>query len=177
MMLSLDETATRLGKSRRQVEYMIKTGRLQASKINGRWQVDDSTLPDSPARKKALDQRQRKLRNVVDDALAIPRDKVYSVRDLQLWQRLAACYQTWPDELPARQALSRAMRSLARASHRYRRDEKLLAFRRTRDHLCDAIWLLEVHQSEQTTQHILQIEDSLLPLLAGLIRRTERKRR
>jgi excisionase family DNA binding protein len=43
--LSLAEAATVLGKSERQVRYMINNGRLKAVKIGGSWVVESSDLP------------------------------------------------------------------------------------------------------------------------------------
>ncbi len=40
MKLSLAETATVLGKSQRQVRYMIQNGKLEAAKRGGRWQIE-----------------------------------------------------------------------------------------------------------------------------------------
>ena len=40
MELSLQQTADILGKTRRQVLYMIDQGRLPGKKVGGRWVVD-----------------------------------------------------------------------------------------------------------------------------------------
>ena len=45
MQLTLEQAATRLGKSLRQVRYMIKSQRLPAQKVGGRWMVDSADLP------------------------------------------------------------------------------------------------------------------------------------
>ncbi len=50
MQLSLVDAATRLGLSLRQVWYLINTGRLPAAEVGGRWVIEDSSLPASPAR-------------------------------------------------------------------------------------------------------------------------------
>ena len=71
MQLSLDQTAVVLGKSVRQVRYMIQQGRLAATKVNGRWVVERSALPRQGGQKEAKKRRQRALRVAVDSALDI----------------------------------------------------------------------------------------------------------
>jgi excisionase family DNA binding protein len=45
MQLTLEQAATRLGKSRRQVLYMIRQQQLPAQKISGHWFIDSDDLP------------------------------------------------------------------------------------------------------------------------------------
>jgi len=48
MQLSLEQAAERLGKSVRQVRYLIQTGALRANKTGGRWLIDAADLPLRP---------------------------------------------------------------------------------------------------------------------------------
>ena len=50
MQLSLTDAATRMGLTLRQIRYLIKTERLLARKVGGRWTVEESDLPVDPAR-------------------------------------------------------------------------------------------------------------------------------
>ena len=45
MQLTLEQAATSLGKSKRQVLYMIQNGRLPAQKLAGRWWIESQHLP------------------------------------------------------------------------------------------------------------------------------------
>jgi excisionase family DNA binding protein len=50
MRLSLSEAATVLGKSERQIRYLIKSGHLTASKEGGQWRVTDLLLTEGQRR-------------------------------------------------------------------------------------------------------------------------------
>lgn len=47
--LSPEEAATKLGKSVRQIRYMMQEGRLPARKVGGRWRVKIPAAPTGPA--------------------------------------------------------------------------------------------------------------------------------
>ncbi len=53
MQLTIEQAAARLGKSRRQIRYLIKAERLPARKFAGRWVIDSEAgraLPRVPRR-------------------------------------------------------------------------------------------------------------------------------
>ena len=64
MKLSLSQAAEQLGKTRRQIRYMIQEGRLEASKEGGRWSVDSGALPLDGPRQAAQARRLERLRDV-----------------------------------------------------------------------------------------------------------------
>jgi excisionase family DNA binding protein len=45
---AIEQAAERLGKSVRQVRYLIQTGALRANKTGGRWLIDAADLPLRP---------------------------------------------------------------------------------------------------------------------------------
>jgi excisionase family DNA binding protein len=49
MQLTLHQAAAALGKTRRQVQYLIQQGRLPAQKVGGRWYVESADLEADPA--------------------------------------------------------------------------------------------------------------------------------
>ncbi len=53
MKLSLSQAAECLGKTRRQIRYMIQQGHLDARKEGGRWVVDSEHLPLSDAQQQS----------------------------------------------------------------------------------------------------------------------------
>jgi len=69
MYLSLQQAADRLGKSARQVRYLIQTGRLKADKVGGRWMVSAQELPLSDGQRAAIDRRERQLHAAVEEGL------------------------------------------------------------------------------------------------------------
>ncbi len=72
MLLTLEQAAEMLGKTRRQVGYLIKTGKLKATKVGGRWRIESADLPASPRREAARQRKQAQLVAVVEDTLEVP---------------------------------------------------------------------------------------------------------
>ena len=50
MQLTLDQAATRLGKTARQIRYLIQSERLSAKKVGGRWVIESKDFPLSEGR-------------------------------------------------------------------------------------------------------------------------------
>ena len=71
MQLTLDQAAARLGKSRRQVVYMIRQNRLAAKKTEGRWTIDADNLPIDETRQPSIDRKEREFKNAVETALDV----------------------------------------------------------------------------------------------------------
>ncbi len=90
MEISLSEAATILGKSERQVRYLIKTERLPARKAANRWLIEDTDLPLSDGQRRAVAARLGTAREAFDKGLKpaakaakkTKEDKHYSVTDL-----------------------------------------------------------------------------------------------
>lgn len=70
MKLSLADAAHLMGKTQRQVRYLIQQGRLKAGKANGRWQIDSEDLPLTAGQRQAAAARGEQLRHEVEQALA-----------------------------------------------------------------------------------------------------------
>ena len=54
MQLTIDQAAIRLGKTARQVRYLIQSERLPARKVGGRWVIESENLPLSEGQEKAI---------------------------------------------------------------------------------------------------------------------------
>ena len=97
MQLTLEQTATRLGKSRRQIMYMIQQGRLEAKKVAGRWCVESDTLPLNAPQQRSYERKQRQFRSAVEEALDLEPEEArparYSVRDLKAFQITLPLYR------------------------------------------------------------------------------------
>jgi hypothetical protein len=76
MQLTLEQAATRLGKSKRQVLYMIQQGHVPAQKLAGRWWIESHHLPLSDGQQHSYDRKQRQLRAAVEEALDIAPEAV-----------------------------------------------------------------------------------------------------
>ncbi len=183
MILSLDEAASRLGKTARQVRYLIQKGELTASKSGGRWQIDSTDLQLTGGQKTAKDRKAGALRRRVDEALDVPQKlpRRYSVTDLKAFQLALPLYQESSDELgddhSATVELRRVLHLLTQGCHRYEHSQKADAYRAARDAASAAVCEL-VLAGEDAAQEIRQhIEQDLMAALAGLLRRLERRGR
>ncbi len=182
MNLTLDEAAARLGKSPRQVRYMINAGRLEAAKFGGRWMIDSDHLDLSEAQQQAVERKERRLRAAVEEGLGLPEKgkRRYSVRDLKAVQIALPLHRQAAEVLgadhPATGALRLALEHLARGCHRFDRSEKAAAYRDARDAASAAVCELLLSEGETAETLVTAIEQELMAALAGLLRRLDRRR-
>jgi hypothetical protein len=122
MLLSLQDAADRLGKTRRQLRYMIQTQRIQAVKTAGRWMIEADDLPLSGPQRQAVDRRERQLQAAVERGLGLDegsRRRRWSVRDLKAVQVALPLYRHCAAGLGTDHPASRYPQSLA--NHQPRR--------------------------------------------------------
>ena len=183
MQLTLEEAAARLGRTPRQIRYLIQTSRLKARKFAGAWVIESEDLPLSEGQAKALDRRERQFRAAVETALELPaeseRPPRYSVRDLKAFQVALPIHRAAVDQLgaahPAACALRLVLENLARGCHRYERADKADAYRAARDAASLAVCELVLLASPEGDALITALEQELMGALAGLLRRVDRK--
>ena len=185
MNLTLDEAAIRLGKSKRQVRYLIDTGKLPAKKAAGRWFIDSKDLPLSDAQQAAADRKQRQLRAAVDEALELgdkPQSgRRYSVLDMKAFNIALENYRLLVERLGETHTACRALRSslefLSQGCHRFEHQAKAEAYRLARDQASLAVCELVIDHSTDASALIDQLEQNLMPAFAGLLRRFDRIQR
>lgn len=184
MELSIQQAADRLGKTPRQIDYMIRTGRLKAKKNGGRWSIASEEPPLSQGRQQSAARKQDQLRASVEQALDIEPDtpaKCYSIRDLKAFQIALPLHRQAVSALgaehPATQSLKRVLEHLTYGCHRFERSDKADAYRTARDQASLAVCELVLAESEAADQRIHEIEQDLMAAMAGLIRRVDRRRR
>jgi len=181
MDLSLTQAAQLLGKTRRQVEYLIKTGRLPAKKVGTRWLIADSDLPLSPSQRQARERKAAALQTVAEEVLGATAPKTrYSLRDLKAFAEGLAAYAAGraqlPETHPALPLLRQALDDLAIGCHRFERRGKAEAYGRARDHASLAVCALLAEETPAGEGLIERIEQEIIPAIAGLLRRTDRRR-
>lgn len=179
MNLSLTQAAQLLGKTRRQVEYLVKTGRLPAKKEGARWVVADTDLPLSPAQRQARERKAAALHAVAEEVLgeAAPKTR-YSLRDLKAFREglaaHAAAREALPATHPALSLLRRGLDELAVGCHRFERRAKAESYGRARDCASLAACALLVDTPPAGDALVEHIEQALIPAIAGLLRRADR---
>jgi len=182
MQLSLDQTAVVLGKSVRQIRYMIQQGKLPAKKVNGRWVVERNALPRQGDQKHAATRRQHALRTAVDSALDIKDDNnSFSITDLRAVTIALPLYQSINRELGVEHAATAQLRkvldNLSIGCHRFNARDKTEAYQTARDAASLAVCELLLTDSEDAVKLRNTIERELMPAMASLLRRTDRKSR
>jgi excisionase family DNA binding protein len=181
MELSLTDAARLLGKSPRQVRYLIKNGKLTATKDGARWRIQSEDLPLSEGQLRARARKAQDARDLVEQALG-PHgrlaDKRYSVRDLRAFQAGAPLLPRLTEALgtdhPATTALRDALVALAQGCHRYHDTDKRDAYHLAREHASRATALVLLSGQDAATDLADGLEHQLMPAITGLVRRTER---
>jgi excisionase family DNA binding protein len=182
MQLSLQEVAQILGKTRRQVLYLIEQGRLPARKIGGRWAIERADLQIDEDIQQRASQKQAQFKAAIEEALTPGQNRRYTLRDLKavqvampIYRELAGRGDGWHK---AAEHLRHCLDQLALGCHRYDRQEKTAAYRAARDAASLAAMELLLHHSEDPEDPLLAaIEQELMPAFAGLLRRSERRGR
>ena len=116
MMLTLHQAGDALGKTPRQIRYLIEQGGLKAAKREGRWMIDSEDLPLSEGQRAALQRRETLLRETVEEGLGLDQEPkgrgkrpTYSILDLKAFQYALPIHadtaQTLGPEHPAVQRL------------------------------------------------------------------------
>lgn len=191
MKLSLAEAATVLGKSRRQLRYLIQTERLPATKAGGRWQIDSSDLPLTAAQRKALATRLKAARQAIDQGL-LPAAKAaveeprrqYSVTDLGAFQSGEEIYREAVRQLgrddPGSIQLAQALVLVSRGCHTFQPADKASRFLEARDAAATAVaelLLADDDRGDRRRQLADRIEQELIPKIAGLVAVHEKRSR
>lgn len=180
MKLSLAQAATVLGKSERQVRYLIKTGQIPAVKVSGRWQVEDTALPLSAEKKQAIALRVEAARASFDKAIAPAKaatKSVYSVTNLVAFRCGHELYRELEKESPDDPALALLFTSLeeiTRGCHSFHPREKCRHYLEARGKIATVLTHLLL---AGRTQLAKRLESELLPKLSGLIAGCERRSR
>jgi len=182
MKLTLDQAAVKLGKTARQVRYLIQQGGLPADKLGGRWLIDSEALPlDETARRRRA-RRTDRLRDAVEEVLGDGRERTrYSLRDLKAFQIALPIFHALQCRLGDDHAATRHLRSaldhLAQGCHRFGREEKSAAYRGARDAVSLAICELLLGDEPVLEASVDTLEQEFMPAVAGLLRRAERRER
>jgi excisionase family DNA binding protein len=181
MNLTLSQAAEQLGKTRRQIRYMIQEGKLQARKDGGRWVVDSQLLPLAPAQLEARGRRDALLREAADHALGPRVGRRWGLRDLKAIQLGVPLFERCrgllgDDSVPARE-LRAGLDHLAIGAHRYGASDKREAYRAARDAAARAAMALLLSPDPGALPLLDEIERELMPAIVGALRRVERRGR
>lgn len=183
MQLTIEQAAVKLGKSPRQIRYLIRQGELPASKQGNMWFIDGAALALAPEQQELESRKVENLRAAVEDALAPgrPARRRYSLRDLKAFQLALPIYREATSALgpehAACAALRRGFEQLARGCHRFQHADKAAAYREARDAFSQAACELALADLPAAQALLDPLEQELMAAVVGLLRRTEDRRR
>lgn len=198
--LSIAEAATVLGKSQRQIRYLIKTGRLHATKDGHRWRIKSTDLPLSDTERQALAERSQMARRAFDKGLepvtkasltaesegaaSTDAKRSYSVTDLFAFQAGEIIYRDVTRDLgptePAAEFLFEALSLLSRACHCYHPKDKAERFTEARELAATAVAALLLQPGDKVDNRrrfAQRIEQEMIPKVAGLVAAYEKRSR
>lgn len=185
MELSLAEAARLLGKSDRQVRYLIRCGRLPAEKLDGRWRIKRQDLPLSEGQRRAEElKRERAARIALEVLQPVGEEapaKRFSVQELRAYREGAPLYRELlallGNDHPAVAFLQEALMLLACGCHEFHSGKKAEYYARTREQLSRTTMALLLDNEQAGGPAVQQLEQSILPAIGGLIRQAERRGR
>lgn len=180
MTLTLEEVAYRLGKSIRQVRYMISQHTLPATKAGKRWLVEEADLPLTEKQRSVQAKRTARLSKKVGKALTVQEShtsRSYSVQNLRAFQIAQPIYRQalahFGGEHPAVNYLSAALEQLTIGCHRFAKSDKSAAYRQARDLSACAACSLLLSEDSVAVEISESLEQELMPAYSGLLRRSE----
>ena len=183
MELTVQDAARILGKSERQVRYLIQTGRLPANKKDGQWKISRDDLPRSPGQQRAHQQKAERASEVAAAVLALGdyegRKKSWTVDQLHAVRHGEPLYRTCLDQLgpehEATQRLRAALMLISCGFFEYDTASKVARYSAARDCASRAVMALLL-DTEPRQELLGPMQKDLLPALGGLIRRVQRPR-
>ena len=193
MIVSLTDAATLLGKTPRQVRYLIKQGRLPAKKVGGAWRIDTSELPLTESQRAALLERVEAVQGAIAETLkpaaaaaqeqgrsaSKPEKAPFMVTQLRPFQLGAAVYAEIVADDPARERLRQCPSHGTRACHAFHPGDKTSRLAEARDLGADVVTWLRLHNGDQGERSAWadRLEQDVLPAISRLLGAHERRAR
>ena len=184
MQITIEQAAEMLGKTRRQIGYLIKHGKLKAIKVGGRWRIELDDLPLSAGQQEARERKRDQLVQAIEDTLDVgPRRKRrrYSIKDLRAFQIAAPLYHkaiaALGREHPGCIELHRSLKHLSRGCHRFSAAAKVECYLEARDAASEAACDLALEPDAAAAPFVECIEQELMAAIVGLVRRLDCKDR
>ena len=176
--VSISEAAILLGKTERQIRYMIQKQTLDAYKDGSRWIISIKNRPKPETNERQM----RGLQATVEATLGISDHKKtkWTVRSLDIFEKGRNIYletqEKFGDKASAvLYSLFLALQAITRGTHAYHRAQKIRNYQRARQYTCDAITQALLHKDVNIHDVADKLEQDLLTHLSGLMRRAERR--
>lgn len=191
MTITISEAATLLGKSKRQIRYMIQQGKLKAEKAGKEWLINREHLPLSEAQLKSLERKAQQVRSVIDDAIGKPADgivrdarearKKYALATQSCFKLTKQAYglakQLFGGEHQNTQKLHTVIELVTKGWFSFIPAARLRFLRYARELICEVLTdtLLIENPSNEHTAFAELLEFDIIVSLSGLIRSSEKR--
>ena len=183
MELTVQEAARILGKSERQVRYLIRTSKLPASKRDGQWRISRGDLPSRPGQERAQQLKAERATEVAAVVLGLGEHsrskKTWTIDRLHAVRQGQPLYHKCIDQLGAEHEATRKLRAalmlISCGFFEYDAKRKVARYSAARDCLSRAVMVLLL-DSKTWDELLGPLQTDLLPTLGGLIRRAQRPR-
>lgn len=184
MNLSLSEAARLLGKTDRQMRYLIRTGKLPARKRDGRWVIRREDLPLSAGQEKAVRQKSERAAMLALDLLGPDLEsktskKMTSIRQMRAFNEGVPLYRDLTSQLgeehPAVELLRESLMLFSCGYYEFKSSLKAELYARARQQASRAAMTLLL-APEANDELIDRLEGGYLPVLGGLIHQAEKRR-
>lgn len=182
MDLSLSEAARLLGKTDRQMRYLVCSGEIPARKDKGRWRIHRDDLPLGEGQERAQRQKDERAARLAEEILrpaAKGSKKGFSVREIRAYREGAPIYRQIVAEVgaehPSVVLLREAFMLLACGYHEFEGDKKALLYAEARHQASRAAMVLLLDGEEKYGELVGQLETILLPAVGGLIHQAEKR--
>ncbi len=185
MDLLLSETARLLDKTESQVRYMIKSGRLKARKVDGRWRIRREDLPRTAGQLRAAERKLERAADLATEVLKPRKGKrgsgKLSLRSLRAMEDGAKIYRELASEIgpdhPATEQLHEALLLLSCGYYEYASPAKAAFYGRARQHASRAAGELLLGGDGAHDALLERLEEKLMPALGGLVNQAERRQK
>lgn len=184
MELSLTEAARLLGKSERQMRYLIQEARVPARKVHGHWVIRREDLPLSEGQVRAARQKTERAARLAEEILRPEEESSpqgHSIRQLRAYQVGVPLYRDLVEKTgadhPAAALMREALMLLACGYHEFESQNKAEHYGRARLHASRTVMALLLDDDESRRDLAGRLESSFLPALGGLIHQAERRGR
>jgi excisionase family DNA binding protein len=186
MELTVQDAARILGKSERQVRYLIQTGRLPATKREGQWKISRSDLPRSPGQERAEQSKTGRADEVAAAVLDLghgsegSKNKSWTVDRLHAVRHGEPLYRDCVEQLGTEHEATRRLRAalmlIGCGFFEYDAARKAARYSAARDCVSRAVIALLL-DTEPRQDLLGRMQKDLLPPIGGLIRSAQRPRR
>lgn len=193
MELRIEEAAKLLGKSARQIRYMIETKRLPARREGKTWKIRKEDLPLTEGQERAKERKEEKVKNIAEEILGkqskslgqdiIEKRMHYALKNQSSFTLSQEAYQRakliFGDTHYISKVLKRGLLYITLAWYEYASAQRIIWLQQARLRMCKALTELLTIPERTPEMNALSelIEIHIIAGINGLARHAERNKK